>query len=274
MTPTERHRLQVFEVLARLSQPAVISHLSAAVLHGFPLFRILLGAVHVTRPPGGSSNVSSGIHSHAGTLEPAEVITIEGVTVTSAARTVIDCLRTLDPVAGLILLESAMHREQVTRAELEESLARRPRLAGSAAIRSTLAAADPASTGALWTRSRAVFLGHRGRLPRSHVPLQDHTGTMLGCADLWFPGGLVVVLHGPGRRTPCAVPRLDQQACIAAGLTYEQWTWADLDQPGELRRTVRKAIENAADRAEMLRMSGTPCAGPPVPVAAARAGRR
>ena len=46
-----RHRLLVRATMAGLRRPAVVSHQSAAVLHGLPLWDVPLDRVHVTRRP-------------------------------------------------------------------------------------------------------------------------------------------------------------------------------------------------------------------------------
>jgi hypothetical protein len=42
--------------VARLAAGAVCSHVSAAVLHGLPVWQVPLGRVHVTRAPNGSGS--------------------------------------------------------------------------------------------------------------------------------------------------------------------------------------------------------------------------
>jgi predicted transcriptional regulator of viral defense system len=45
----ERHHLEVRAALARMSPDAVVSHVSAAVLHGLPVWAIRIDRVHATR---------------------------------------------------------------------------------------------------------------------------------------------------------------------------------------------------------------------------------
>ena len=49
LSGAERHRLMVDTAVPRLSGEPVVSHLSAVVLHGLPLWRTHLNEVHVTR---------------------------------------------------------------------------------------------------------------------------------------------------------------------------------------------------------------------------------
>ena len=56
------HRLLVRATLAGLRRPAVVSHQSAAVLHGLPLWDVPLDRVHVTRRPRAWNDVSGVLH--------------------------------------------------------------------------------------------------------------------------------------------------------------------------------------------------------------------
>ena len=57
-TTAARHSLLVAATLADLRRPAVVSHQSAAVLHGMPLWGTPVDRVHVTRRPPASSRTT------------------------------------------------------------------------------------------------------------------------------------------------------------------------------------------------------------------------
>lgn len=65
---------------------AVVSHVSAAVLHGLPVWAVPLGRIHVTRPRRAGARRSAALHVHAAPLDPEERVEIDGVTVTSGAH--------------------------------------------------------------------------------------------------------------------------------------------------------------------------------------------
>ena len=55
--------------MARLAAGAVCSHVTAAVLHGLPVWQVPLGRVHVTRAPNGSgSRTNARVHVHVARL--------------------------------------------------------------------------------------------------------------------------------------------------------------------------------------------------------------
>ena len=69
---------------------AVISHASALVMHGLPIWPADLARVHLTRNRSGGSAVRRWVHVHGLPIEPAEIVLIDGIAVTSLARTVLD----------------------------------------------------------------------------------------------------------------------------------------------------------------------------------------
>ena len=81
--------------LPQLRAEAVVSHTSAAVLHELPVWTSDLGTVHLTRPrTGGGGKRRNLVTMHTQPLETAEVVVVDGVTVTSLERTTFDLART------------------------------------------------------------------------------------------------------------------------------------------------------------------------------------
>ncbi len=143
----------------------VVSHRSAA-----SLWEILPGRSNATRVditvPGADRGRRPGIRPHrVHRLEPDEVAIVDGVPVTTPARTVLD-------LAGVVsfremeqALARAERRDLLTREELESLLDRYPKRAGSQRIRALLRA----ETGPAFTRSEAeerfLTLVRKARLP-------------------------------------------------------------------------------------------------------------
>lgn len=69
---------------------AVVSHLSAVVLHGLPVATNYLGPVQVTRPSIRGGKKRRSVHAHVAALGDEDVVTIGGIATTSLARTVAD----------------------------------------------------------------------------------------------------------------------------------------------------------------------------------------
>lgn len=66
MSGVDLHRALVYAVVMRLDAPAVVSHISAAVMHGLPTWGLDLSEVHVSRADLHSPRREGGVHHHAG----------------------------------------------------------------------------------------------------------------------------------------------------------------------------------------------------------------
>ncbi len=103
--------LRVIEATLQLTAPdAVLSHVSAAVAHGLPVFADQLGRVHVTRDdvPGGKKRRR--LHLHAAPLDDSEIVELNGIRGTSLARTVVDLGRTLAFEQAVMAGDAALNR--------------------------------------------------------------------------------------------------------------------------------------------------------------------
>ncbi|TQM02222.1 type IV toxin-antitoxin system AbiEi family antitoxin domain-containing protein [Pseudonocardia kunmingensis] len=239
-----RHVLQVEAALAQLAGDAVVSHVSAAVLHGLSIWRVPLGRVHVTRARRNGGRCGVLVHVHTAALDPAEVVTIGGLRVTSLARTVADLARSLPFEQAVVLADSAMfhrRRDRVERADLIAALERAPRWPGSPAARRVIAFAEGLSESVGESRSR-VALAAAGVAPpvlqwKVHAAA---TGAFIGRVDFAWPERRVVaefdglVKYGrtlrPGQ-DPVEVlvaEKVREDALRAEDLGMVRWTWADL----------------------------------------------
>lgn len=187
----QRHLALAIGAGRRLGNRAVLSHSTAAVLHG--LWIDPGPAVHVTHPfherlaarPDGTWV------RHNRPLTGDDVVEIEGLRCTSLDRTVLDCIAGLAAPSALAVIDSALRRlisvdrrEPERAAEAAEPIlrdwARRverdgPRR-GRRRARAIVAAADPLSESALESRARCAALADG--LPRP--VLQRQVSTHLG----------------------------------------------------------------------------------------------
>lgn len=155
-----RHELRVRAELAHLADGAVVSDGSAAVMHGLPTWGIRLGPVHVTRNRRTGGRRDRGLHVHTAPLAADEIELVDGVAVTSVARTVVDLARVLPFEPAVTLADAALHaliaepeRLAARQAALSEALARAGRVAPTPAGCSrspTPAAAASGSHAAGW----------------------------------------------------------------------------------------------------------------------------
>jgi very-short-patch-repair endonuclease len=193
---------------------AVASHRSAACLFGL-LPEIEGAEVHVTvvgRNPG----VHPGIRLHrVATLERPDVTTINGIPVTSIARTICDLAATESAHDTERAFQEALFRDKTVDRAVAAVLTREPRRRGARVIRSLLT--DPRLTRSERER-RVLKLIAQAELPKplTNVPLHGYV------ADVFWPQHNLILefdgWQGHGHRLAFESNRKRDQVMLAAGL--------------------------------------------------------
>lgn len=249
-----RHRLAVQAARTWLGAGAVVSHASAAVLHGLPLLDAPPSRVHVTRDRRSGGRTSRYVHLHAATLDADEVVTVDGVLVTTIPRTLVDLGRTTSFERALVPADAALHTHRVTLAATGEALERAARRPGNGRARQVLAFARPGAMSPGETLSRLAI--HRAGLPPPELqhPVRTADGVLLGQVDFWwevfatageFDGrSKYGRLLRPGQEPGDVVfaEKLREDALRADGREVVRWTWGELRSFDEVARRIRTAF--------------------------------
>jgi len=103
----DAHLLHVMTVAREVRGRAVVSHESAAVLHGLDLYRVRPARVHLTTAPGARISSGPDVFRHCTPFEAHDVVEVNGIRCTSLARTVFDVARTMAPEAALVMADRA-----------------------------------------------------------------------------------------------------------------------------------------------------------------------
>lgn len=261
---TPEHRRLLAAALPLL-QDAVVSHQSAAVLHGLHLPDGPGECLHVIQPrrTRGGGQRRGIMHSHVVRLQPADVVLVDGVRVTSRSRTVVDLARSLPFDDAVIVMDAALHdsrhpgRENVAeRAALEAAVTRAGRVAGIAQARAVLAVADGRAESPLETRSRLLMWREQLPTPEIQYVVLDALGHVLARLDFAWPeqqvygecDGIVkyTTLLKPGQGSRDVLIREKQRDNDLADLGWRQVRWLDRDlqRPTVLTRRIRKALSS------------------------------
>jgi hypothetical protein len=183
LTAGARHRLLASATVASLRRPAVVSHQSAAVLHGLPLWGVRLDRVHVTRRPPASSEVGRSLRTHVARLSDHEVTEVDGLPVTDPVRTALDLVRSLPLEPAVVLLDAALHRDLVQQPLLADRAEEMTGTPGSRAAARALGMADGRSESVGESRSR-VLLHRLGLAPSTlQRAIRSESGREIGRAD-------------------------------------------------------------------------------------------
>ncbi|HKF89513.1 MAG TPA: type IV toxin-antitoxin system AbiEi family antitoxin domain-containing protein, partial [Propionibacteriaceae bacterium] len=180
--PIEQHHRLVRATFPLVAPDAVVSHVSAAVLHGLPLFATPLIRVQLTRAeiPGGKAR--SAIQLHAASLDASEVAVIDGISVTTLPRTVADLARSLSFEQAVVSGDAAL-RLGLSRVEVEDGLLRMRRWPGVVQARRVIRFLDGRSESPGESRSRVGFLTSGIPSPEPQYEVHDERGRLIARTD-------------------------------------------------------------------------------------------
>lgn len=174
-----------------------VSHLSAALLHGFAVPPGPLGNVHLTTIDAAQqSRRRHGVTIHHCDSGPTPVTDVDGHLVTDAARTVADCLRTLPARSSVPIADSAL-RAGLHIEDVAMELDRQVRWRGRPLARQSLLLVDGRRES--WLESRSfVALDEWGQpLPIPQVEVYDGWGAFVARVDgLWVDDNTVCEVDG------------------------------------------------------------------------------
>lgn len=251
--PRRRYALEAAAaVLAVRSVAAVVSHRSAAYLHGLGLLSPP-SVVTLTRPPDDSHADKPGVHVHRARLPPGHTGRKNGVAVTSPARTVVDLGRSLSFREALVAADSAARTCGTVRADLNEVLSDCSNWPWIQRAARVVAYIDPAAESALESLARVLIAEAGLPAPRTQVLLGDSWGP-IGRVDFYWPEyGVVLEVDGmvKYRDQPYALvaEKHRQERLERAGYIVCRLTWDDVVHfPDQGVRRIREALARASAR--------------------------
>lgn len=252
------HRRLVEATLPLVHSDSVVSHMSAAIVHGLPVRWTDLDQVHVTRPGPTHGRRGRGLVLHTSRLEPDEVVVADGVPSTTLARTVADLAIGMPFEWGVVMADAAL-RLGTPREELMDAVARYPRRPHLARARRVIAFADPGAESPAESMSRAQLALALIPLPSLQVPILRN-GTIVARGDLaWEEIRLVAEVdgalkYGPreddpsaGQRAILAEKKREEQLRLA-GWWPTRWGWDLACDRKRLAAHVLRAMEVAKGR--------------------------
>lgn len=261
LSSERQHLVRARAVLRSLAEPCVLGHVSAAVALGLPTWGADLRTVHVVRPSRRhGSRVEAGVAHHSATL-PAEHITeVDGIPVTTAARTVLDHARSSSFETGVVTADAALHRGLTSPAELLELLLWQQEWPGSrvASRVVTFAERDAETPGESRGRVRISQAGLPA--PRLQVEIRDGRGVLVGRVDFLFEehhtigefdGRMKYGIEDSGSLAGDVLwqEKLREDALRALGYEVVRFTWDDLMRsPAWLRSRFLAAFARAKGR--------------------------
>lgn len=256
----QRHQLKIRATVAGLRLPAVISHTSAAVLHGIPLWAARLGQVQVTRCPPASSDRSARLRVHVARLEDDEICQLDGLSVTTVTRTLLDLGRSKSFESAIVAADFALQEGLTTVPAMATAAREMSGIPGSLDAKRMVAFADGASESVGESRSRVAIARLGLRPPTLQMPIMNESDGLIGVCDFGWRDDHVVgefdgkVKYGrllkPGQSPGDVVfaEKRREDAIRDLGWEVVRWVWDDLARPDLIAQRISRAQERARRR--------------------------
>lgn len=248
------HAAVVAAAVADLRVPAVVSHLSAAVLHGLPMWNVRLVRVHLLRNPPANGSGSRAVHLHIARLPADEVMVLDDLAVTDLTRTAVDVARTVPFEQAVVIVDAALGTRKTSRSRLGACLDRMGPVPGSGRARRVIAFADGRAESVGESRSRVLM--HRLGLPAPdlQVKLVRADGSDLARCDFgWREHRTVAEFDGrikygrllrPGQDPGDAVfeEKVREDDIRDEGWKVARWIWREIETPLVVGDRLRRAF--------------------------------
>ena len=274
----ERYRLRSIAV-ARRSPRLVLSHQSAAVMLGLPLWKAPLDRVHLIRAADGGGRAGPGRVVHMGRLAPAELGRVAGTPVTSPSRTLIDVACSTSFATTVVAADAALRCRLVTPDELAAALAKTEHRRGAAAARRALRFADGRCESVGESLLRLAM--HQARLPEPElqVLIIGTDGSVIARADLGYPElGVLIEFDGaikyskllqPGESAHDAVlaEKIREDRIRDLGYVVVRVMWAELHDPAAVAVKINAALARGRKVVAAAGITGTWSTSPAIRIA-------
>ena len=182
-----RYRLRGRAAYRQARTGVVLSHTSAMIEHGAPLWGVDLTDVHLTRLDGCSGRREAGVRQHRGLLLPGDVEPVDGVRVTTPTRAALELTTVASTESSVVAIDDLLHRGLTSEALLRSRYRSMEAWPHTLATDLVLRLVDGRSESVGESRTR--FLCWRFGLPAPVPQLEvlDEHGRIVARLDLAWP---------------------------------------------------------------------------------------
>jgi hypothetical protein len=249
-----RHRQLLAASVRQLSDQFVVSHMSAALLHGLPVWNDELGRLSLIRGLSGGGKTRADVLVRGLRLAPDEVVRLDDYRVTTVARTVLDLACSLSLERSVAVGDAALRRGLDPRA-IADLVERARGRTGIGKARLAVELFDPRSESPGESTSRVIFHVRGLPTPELQYEVRSINGSLVGRSDVAWPELRTLgefdgrtkygELLQPGQTAGDVVfaEKVREDALRALGWQVVRWTWADLRSPDELIRRIERAFD-------------------------------
>jgi Protein of unknown function (DUF559) len=185
-----------------------------------------------------------GVRLRRAALSSCEVVTRNGLRVTTPLRTVRDLGSRKDLVESVVAIDMALHAGLVELATLVAHVQANGGAKGISRLRKAVSLANSLAESPMEPRLRLAIVSAGLPAPSVQVELRDTSGLLLGRADLYYPDvRLVIEFDGQNHRDRLVADDRRQNALVNAGYHLLRFTSADLRNQGSVAFQVGQARE-------------------------------
>jgi hypothetical protein len=249
----EQHRVGALAVSLVLDELFVLSHQTAAIEHGLAMLEPDLALHHVTRGELEGARTEAGVKHHAADVLPDDLVRVDGLPVTSFARTAVDVARLVERLECAVAVCDSALRAGVTPDQLVAMQVRCRNWPGARLASRAVAMADGLADNPGESWSRVVLTTHGHQPSHLQKAFYDSAG-LIGYSDFfWEDTRTVGEFDGKlkYRVPPGADPqeagrvvwreKVREDRFRGLGLTVVRWGYADLHSPASLVARVSRA---------------------------------
>lgn len=233
----------------------VLSHLSAAVIHGAPTWDLCLDEVHLTRLDRKAGRRQTGIVQHRGKLPESDVVVIDGHRVTTPTRTALDLTTVLDLEHSVPILDHFLHAGRTSPDSLNKGAKAMRMWANTLGTELAVLFADGRRESVGESRTALMFRGSLIPQPEPQYEITDDAGHVFARVDFAWPElGVFLEFDGKvkyqkflkdGEDVVDVVLRekkREERICRLTGWRCIRITWADLHRPQETLRYITSVL--------------------------------
>lgn len=180
-----QHLMRVRAAVLNAEAEYVVSHSSAAVLHGLDCRPHWSELVHLSHPRVRGGRTESGVKHHPADVPPLQVLEVQGLDATNLARTAVDIAREHGTEDGVVVLDRVLARG-VARGAIRQVLEAMAYWPHVTLARAALDLADPGAANMVESLARLLVIELGLGRPRTQVWVED--GGRKACVDLLLDG--------------------------------------------------------------------------------------
>jgi len=181
---------------------------------------------------------------HRVQLEPGDIVTRDGLPITSPARTCFDLTTRLSLTEAVVAIDAALHAQLLTLDELARYVLRHDHIKGVVSARRVLEFVEPKSESPMETRLRMLLVLAGLPRPEAQVPLYDARGAFVARPDLYYEEArLGLEYDGENHRDRLTSDNRRQNRLHHIGVSLLRYTAPDLrERPTAVVSEVRSAV--------------------------------